>query len=249
VSKRGRPSNKDRGIERDGLVPVIWGRIQRGVEDGVIDPIHGSQLGRLSHHRRITETQFTAAHRVGQVYGRFERTIGARRNMRSPSYEMGFAGKSFEGQRRADLEEAEEARAAKEAWDKLQGALTPYPKDVRNRLEQLCVEDQSIGPTDLPDVCLVLDHLAEFYGVVSAGRKSPRDLRLKHVDAPPTAPVLPKSNNSQKNFVQAVQRMLGEEKEFEERKVVEAHNFYQALNSRDHVNRIKERDRSRTRKP
>lgn len=244
-NKRGRPSNK----ERDGLVPGVWSRIRREVELGMLDPIHGSQLGNLSHHHKLTDTQFTAANRVGQVYGRFERTIGARRNMQSPSYEMGFAGKSFEGQRRADLDEAEEARAAREAFDKLKEALKPYPREVRNRLEQLCVEDQAIGPTDLPQVCDVLDHLAEFYGVVSAGRKSPRDSRLRGVESPPLAPIQPKPNNHQRNFVYAVKQVFGGEEGFEEGKVVEAFKLMQGLNSRDHFERTKERAGTRTRKP
>lgn len=242
---RGRPSKAQ--SETGHIAPAEWGRIRRAVESGMLDPIHGSQLGRLSYHREITDTQFEAGKKVGEIYGRFEKSIGKRRSARSPSYERGFSGQSPEAQRTDSM--IEEAEQAKRAWQSLQDELKPYPRHLRAMLELLAVEDQAIAQLDLHDMRILLDSLAMFFGVVSAGKNRTRDLRPKRMNGSADATIPPKPNNNQRNFVQAVQRILGGEREFEVSKVVEAYNFYQGLNSRDYANRHKEHTGTRIRKP
>jgi hypothetical protein len=48
-----------------------------------------THLGRMGATGELTDIEVTAGFKVAEVYGRFERSIGRRRTVASPSYEVG----------------------------------------------------------------------------------------------------------------------------------------------------------------
>ncbi len=161
--KRGRPRKAVVAI--DPIAPAAWQRIRQMVEVGALDPIHATELGRLSYHGEITSTQMAAGLRIGEIYGRYERSIGRRRSARSPSYEIGFGQspdpESTEG-------EIEQARAARHAWDLVQALM---PTDLaRAMIEDLCVEDRAINSLHLDGIRTLLDRAAAKFGTTTTGK-------------------------------------------------------------------------------
>jgi hypothetical protein len=130
------------------------------------DPRLGTEIGRLCAAGRMTATEATAAFRVAEIYGRYERMAGLKRSCRSPSYEVGYGGggDTIEGDR--DLQVGA-------AWHQLQGHIPIWPPDLRSHLEELAVENKCIGPMELHEVRMLLGTLAEFFGITSARDNSP----------------------------------------------------------------------------
>lgn len=179
MSKLGRPPKKKTAIKP--IEPGQWDRIRRLVASGTLDPIHGSAIGRLSYLGELTATEASAAFRVGEIYGRYDRVVlEKRRSARSPSYEMGFSGQTPEGQQANQrLSDEEESRIATKNFNDLKNQLPEFPRELRSRIEELCVEDISIGSADLADVRIILGKLAQYFGIVSAGKNSPSRLPQK----------------------------------------------------------------------
>lgn len=186
MSKLGRPPKNKPTIEP--IAPAAWDRIRRLVARGVVEAIHGSEVGRLSHFGELTATEASAAFRIAEIYGRYDRVVlEKRRSARSPSYEMGFSGQTPEAQQRnRRLSEEEEHRIATKNFEDLRGQLPEFPRELRARIEALCVEDQPIGSADLADVRIILGKLAQYFGIVSAGKNSA--MRLPQKRSPSIAP-------------------------------------------------------------
>lgn len=165
-AKRGRPRKEVAAI--DPIAPAAWQRIRALVETGALDPIHATELGRLSYQGEITSTQAAAGFRIGELYGRYERTIGRRRSARSPSYEIGFGQspdpESTEG-------EIEQAAGARRAWEIVQGLM---PTSVaRGMIEDLCVEDRAVNSLHLDGIRTLLERVAAAFGTTTATGSAP----------------------------------------------------------------------------
>jgi hypothetical protein len=138
---------------------AMWRRIvDEGVRFGRVNPQLGSEVGRLVFHGQITPIEAAAASQVAEIYARYERSQGLRRSVASPSYIYGFDGGDFSEE---DPDDVLTARRAKRHFDALQRAI-PTPR-ARAVLEQLCVDDQPIGPSYLIDVRILLRRLAEIF--------------------------------------------------------------------------------------
>jgi hypothetical protein len=143
---------------------AMWRRIiDEGVRFGHVNPQLGSEVGRLAFHGQITVTEAAAASQIGEIYGRYERSQGLRRSVASPSYITGFDDRDFSEETPEDVLRAQHA---KRHFDKLQMAI-PTPK-ARAVLEQLCVDDQPIGPASLMDARVLLRKLAVTFGIVTS---------------------------------------------------------------------------------
>jgi hypothetical protein len=149
--------------ERDEPGGAMWRRIiDEGVRFGRVNPQLGSEVGRLAFHGQITIIEAAAASQVAEIYGRYERSQGLRRSAASPSYISRFDDRDFSEE---SPEEVLRARRAKLHFDKLQMAI-PTPK-ARAVLEQLCVDDQPIGPVNLMDVRILLRRLAVMFRIMA----------------------------------------------------------------------------------
>ena len=99
--------------------------------------------------------------RSEQIYGRFERTHRVRRFSVSPSYQLGRGRSTHEY---ADAEIA----AATDDYQAVQDCIPAFPRDVRELLEQLCVENCAVPSLRLPDICRALDRIGRLFGIPGA---------------------------------------------------------------------------------
>jgi hypothetical protein len=132
--KRGRPRKREAPAGVEPIAPAAWARIRQMVAAGALDPIHATEIGRLSYLGEITASQAAAGFRVAEIYGRYERSIGRRRSARSPSYEIAFGPAA---EQVASEIEAVRARSAAREWARLQDLIPPYPPIAKALLEAL----------------------------------------------------------------------------------------------------------------
>lgn len=175
MAKLGRPPKKATCIEP--IAPALWDRVRRNVAAGLLPAIHGSEVSRLAHHGMITPTEASAAFRLAEIYSRWDTALGKARSPKSPSYEMGFSGTAPESQKVADeREKAAEKREidARAQWEALQKILDDMgiSNAERRWVEELCVQNEPIGPIELSDIRPILQGLAQQFRVVSAGKNS-----------------------------------------------------------------------------
>jgi hypothetical protein len=147
------------------IQPALWQRIRSDGAKAAGDHRLASEIGRLSYHRELTDLQVTAALRVAQIIGAWERQNGLNRRMHSPSYEAGFGGG------RARLDDPAAIEAINEAYASLDQELQLYPATWRATLESLCCNDEFIPSERLPGVRGMLDALALFFGVSKSKSK------------------------------------------------------------------------------
>ena len=140
VEKRGRPSALQLDEQRGD---VVWQRLAEQAREFGLDPRLTSQVGRLRIKRLLTDAQAAAADLVGRVYGRYERLHGKRRAARSPSYEF------FTPALRDRQEDPEWAAQVEADWRRLQECMPPVPRDARDVVEQLCVENRAVSALQL----------------------------------------------------------------------------------------------------
>lgn len=168
VTKRGRPAlpgarypNGERREPHDPRAENVFRRFAELEKTVGLDPRLTSQIGRLRYLKLITDGQAAAADKVGQVYGRFERTHYKRRHSVSPSYQLGRGRSNHEY-------DDDEIRAAQEDYDAVQDCIPAFPREARDVIEQLCVENCAIASSHLPDVRRVLDKVARAFGLAGA---------------------------------------------------------------------------------
>lgn len=222
MAKTGRPPKAGErypgGQLKPEIAPALLVRIRTAVERGYADPRLGSQVGRLLFHRELSPIEATAAFRIGEIYGRFERNNGLRRTTRSPSYEMGNAG-GMNGQ----ALDQDAVKADTEAWLALQDALvepaTGHEVDCKCRIcrrrvsliERLCVDDEPLLPLQLEEVRKLLRQLAHLF---KAGRpkkkkkKRPALMVVAGAASPSPAPAKTRRINQEREAWLAVQRRL-----------------------------------------
>lgn len=165
MTKRGRPPKPRTAIEP--IAPALFMRMMQQAAGQANDPRLGTEIGRLCAAGRMTATEATAAFRVAEIYGRYERMAGLKRSSKSPSYEVGYGGggASIDGER---------DQQAAQAWSELQSQI---PASVRNSLEQLAVENRYIDWQELEAVRTLLVALALSFGIVSASKNAARPSR------------------------------------------------------------------------
>jgi len=168
VMKRGRPAlpgarypNGERREPLDPRADNVFRRFAELEKTVGLDPRLTSQIGRLRYLKLITDGQAAAADKVGQVYGRFERTHYKRRHSVSPSYQLGRGRSGHEY-------DDDEIRAAQEDYEAVQDCIPAFPREARDVIEQLCVENCAIASSHLPDVRRVLDKVARAFGLAGA---------------------------------------------------------------------------------
>jgi len=167
-AKRGRPvvageryPSGERREARDPRAENVFRRFAELEQTVGLDPRLTSQVGRLRYLKLITDAHAAAADKVGQVYGRFERTHRVRRFSVSPSYELGRGRSTHEF---ADAEIA----AATDDYQAVQDCIPAFPRDTRELIEQLCVENCAVPSLRLPDICRALDRIARMFGIPGA---------------------------------------------------------------------------------
>lgn len=143
------------------------------------NPLIATQVGRLLYLGELTETEAAAAYRIGEIYGRYEQSIGRRRSVASPSYEAG-RGRDI-GLTESDSAAAR-AESAARAFGALQADLALCPRGVRPAIEELCVEDRACPPGWLPVVKIALGILAVELGITRRRMKPspPSAAKMKH---------------------------------------------------------------------
>lgn len=141
--------------------PAWWRRIMEHARFCGLDPALGYEVGRLRAFNEITETQLIAADLIGRTYAHYEAVKGLRRSARSPSYDGARGG--------GDVD-PDYAATARERFMRLAQHLMIFAPITRNALEALCCEGRPIG-YQLREVCVVLDVVADIYGLKpSAGQ-------------------------------------------------------------------------------
>jgi hypothetical protein len=173
VGKRGRPAlpgerypNGERRAASDPRADNVFRRFAELEQIVGLDPRLTSQIGRLRYLRLLTDNQAAAADKIGQIYGCFERIHERRRSSVSPSYQLGRS--TGEGR---DYDPAEVAAAERDYRD-LQDCIPAVPREARDVIEQLCVEDCAISSLYLPHVRVILDRVAVAFGLGPVVRES-----------------------------------------------------------------------------
>jgi hypothetical protein len=209
MAKRGRPKKPGKRHPAGQLVQApespsvaAWQRIATDAVKLGLNPLIGTQLGRLGFLDILTPAEVATGFRIAEIYGRYERAIGRRRSVASPSYEMGRG-------RDTAAPESEEAREraqdAARAFGALQAEMALAPRGVRGALEELCVEDRPCPPGWLPAVKVALGMLGAALGVkratkrISAATKLPTDATPRVVDL--------KVNPEREAFIETVTRL------------------------------------------
>lgn len=227
----------------DPIQPAAWERIRSEVVKFARDQRLGSQVGRLSFHKQLTDAQTAAAFRVAAIYGSFDRWHGRRRSARSPSYEMGYRGDSSEvadelmsPEARADRDRA--MRAADEAFGELQDELESWPRADRDALERLCVDDRALVEDELIRVRAILTELTQFFGQTSKKRKRTRtrvQARPEAAPAPAPGPARPARTDPDKAaWIKAMKIMRPD---LDDDRLEEAYRLLAALREREAFNR------------
>lgn len=192
ADRRGRPARPGErtasGLRRESDlagIGAIWRRLADEAGNANRDPRYASQIARLRVQRELTETQATAADLVGRIYGRYERLNGLHRSCRSPSYQFStghgderLADPDWAGQVRRDFRDLQDC----------------IPRQARDIVEQLCVEDRHVPAIFLPDLRTVLDRVAAAFWLAAQSDgglpalkpvryRKPRQSRLERFEA------------------------------------------------------------------
>lgn len=161
----------------EALSVVIWQRMRQNAKLLNLDPLLTSELHRLNHAGELTNVQTVAGHRIGSIYGRYEAAKGLPRSIRSPSYELGRGGDSsiaeeLMGPEQVALMEGR-IRDAMDAWNDLQELLkSRFPRNVRDAVETVCVEDRCILPVMYENLRCALTVMAVGWGITTVSRRS-----------------------------------------------------------------------------
>jgi hypothetical protein len=171
VTKRGRPKKSGARYASGQLRPdagreaTAWRRILGVAIQLGLNPLLGTQLGRLGVLNELAAHHVETGFRIAEIYGRYEHAIGRRRSVASPSYETG-CGRMMD----AETDSASRrARAATRAFGALQAELLLCPRGARAAIEELCVEDRVCPPGALPTVKIALDLLSISLGMRRRG--------------------------------------------------------------------------------
>jgi hypothetical protein len=173
IDRRGRPAQPgerfpsgDRRAPSDPRAENVFRRFAELEQIVGLDPRLTSQVGRLRYLRLLTDAQAAAADRIGQIYGRFERIHAVRRSSVSPSYQLGR--RTGEG----PDHDPDVIAAAEADFRDLQDCIPVVPREARDVIEQLCVENCAISSLHLPHVRVILDRVARAFGIAPASEEN-----------------------------------------------------------------------------
>ena len=125
-----------------------------------LDPIMTSQAGRLFCIGLLTSRHMATIDYIAKVYAAYEKHAGkgATRRTRSPSYET-----STNRSERLDetFEEESAALIAKAEFEQLQALIPDFPREARDAIERLCVDDLTIPTAWVGDLCILLTMIEE----------------------------------------------------------------------------------------
>lgn len=178
--------NGDLKPQGEPIVPAIWARIRSEAVKLTGDKRLESEVGRLSFHRELTDTQASMAFRIAAVYADYEASRQYSRHARAANYEGGSRGgacedetiKVWQMEGLADADPLKKrmmaAIAARDAFMFLQEELGAFTRPQVEMLEQLCVNDRHIGATDLWKLRELLDYLSKRYKIGNSEKKAKR---------------------------------------------------------------------------
>ena len=157
--KRGRPRLNGERYPGGRLRPGDFRsdtQIRRIVDQGLalgLDPMLGSQAGRLRLQGHLNDRHLAVIDYIGRVYGRYEQQAGLQRHTQSPAYEASKrqAGSSLIGE--------EDASAARSDFLALQRLIAEFPGDARAVIERLCVDDLHVPAGFVPDLIVLLERI------------------------------------------------------------------------------------------
>ena len=194
-TKRGRPAlpgdrypSGERRETSDPRADNVFRRFAELEKTVGLDPRLTSQVGRLRYLKLLTDGQAAAADKIGQIYGRFERIHARRRFSISPSYQLGRG----HGEREYDNEVV---RAAEADYRALQDCIPLLPREARDIIEQLCVENCAVPSLYLPEVRVILDRVAAEFGLGAQGEED-------HISAASTRRRMPRTQSRKERFEQ-----------------------------------------------
>ena len=125
-----------------------------------LDPIMTSQAGRLFCIGLLTSRHMATIDYIAKVYAAYEKHAGkgATRRTRSPSYET-----STNRSERLEetFEEESAALNAKAEFEQLQALIPDFPREARDAIERLCVDDLTIPTAWVSDLCILLTMIEE----------------------------------------------------------------------------------------
>jgi hypothetical protein len=189
--------------EPEGPSLAGWHRIREDAVKLGSNPLIATQLGRLGYAGALTPVEVATGFRIAEIYGRYDRSIGRRRSIASPSYELG-RGRDMAAQ---ESEEARErAQGAARAFGALQAEIALCPRHIKGPIEELCVEDRACPPGWLPAVRIALGMLADALGIRRrvGKRKAPSNEAAKIIAA---HSVDLKVNPEREAFIETVTRL------------------------------------------
>jgi hypothetical protein len=150
----------------------VWAFVREYAYALGLDERVKTEVGRLSMLKEMTDTQVRAAFLVGRIYGSYERSRRKRRTAASPSYVRSFGDPDGEDDPlQTDALAAYEREVAKAArrYKKLQRCFDALPpvvaRRVRALIEDLCVDNTTIGTANLELAAPMLDWIAEQFGL------------------------------------------------------------------------------------
>jgi hypothetical protein len=158
----------------------VWQFIRKhGLRLGLDEKLR-TEVGRLNYVGELTDRHCETAFTIARIYGEFERWHGQRRAAASPSYMQSFAGPRREEDLLdplRDLSPEEEkvrdrllqriARSERrmtelaECFERLPASMV---SSVRDRIERLCVMDETISSQELPMIAQMLTFIGSRIG-------------------------------------------------------------------------------------
>jgi hypothetical protein len=163
---------------------ALWQRLRQHGKRMGVDPRYTTELGRLQAASELSITHVVAGFQIAEIYGRFEGLNGCTRSARSPSYNASYGdGSVHDDLLDAETIEARERRTAKvnDDFDHLSGFMVTLPRDVRDAIETLCVEDRHVSPALLEPIRLFLTRITVI--LEERRRKKGQQHRLSPVEA------------------------------------------------------------------
>lgn len=120
-----------------------------------LDPMMTSQAGRLWCMGLLTSRHIATIDYIGKVYAAYEKHVGkgAMRRTRSPS----FTPSTDRAERLEEtIEEESDARVAKAEFEQLQSLIPDFPREARECIERICVDDEAIPTHWVHDLAILL---------------------------------------------------------------------------------------------
>jgi hypothetical protein len=120
-----------------------------------LDPMMTSQAGRLWCMGLLTSRHIATIDYIGKVYAAYEKHVGkgTMRRTRSPS----FTPSTDRAERLEEsIEEESDARVAKAEFEQLQSLIPDFPREARECIERICVDDEAIPTRWVHDLAILL---------------------------------------------------------------------------------------------